>query len=152
MLTPKWEAAERSRAEAWGRSHRRIKPLRVWLNPEHGPALTALDYELVWATTWEQEANEFIAPVLGLPALPFIDWPDPRPEPGGGLYWKTPRILSWARGRAFAWIDDEIKDADRAWVAEHHDAPALLHRVDPGVGLVAADFSALAEWAEELER
>src|SRR5690606_6944803 len=103
-------------------------------DPDHGPALSALPFDLVWATTWEEEANAFVAPLLGLPELPFIAWPEPRPEPGGGVFWKTPGIVAWAQGRAFAWVDDEITEADRAWVEEHHDGPALLHRVDPRRG------------------
>lgn len=54
----------------------RRRPLRVWLNPEHGPALLGLGYELCWATTWMAEANRWIAPTLGLPELPFVDFGD----------------------------------------------------------------------------
>ncbi|MEU4302542.1 HAD domain-containing protein [Kitasatospora aureofaciens] len=150
LMTPRWAAAERRRLAWWGTPHKRPKPLRVWLNPEHGPALTALPYDLVWATTWEEEANAFIAPVLGLPELPFITWSEPRPEPEGGVFWKTPEIVAWARGRPFAWVDDHITDADRSWVRARHDGPALLHRVDPKVGLTAGDFTRLAEWARSL--
>ncbi len=149
LLTPRWEAAERRRLTAAGLPGRPVKPLRVWLDPGHGPALAALPFDLVWATTWQEEANAFIAPVLGLPALPFIRWlsPRPEPEPGSGVFWKTPEIVAWAKGRAFAWIDDEITDADRAWVAEHHAGPALLHRVDARRGLTPDDFGVLERWA-----
>jgi hypothetical protein len=123
----------------------------VWLNPDHGPILAALPFDLVWATTWEQEANDFVAPLLGLPSLPFIAWPDPRPEPEGGVFWKTPQIVAWADGRAFAWVDDEITDADVEWVRVHHGAPALVHRVDPRSGLTADDFDLLTCWAETLD-
>ena len=34
-----------------------------------GPRLTALGCDLVWATTWMAEANESIAPRIGLPSL-----------------------------------------------------------------------------------
>ncbi|GAA2826907.1 hypothetical protein GCM10010441_59220 [Kitasatospora paracochleata] len=147
LLTPQWEAAERQRLTEWGMPNRPVKPLRVWLNPDHGPALAELPYDLVWATTWEEEANDFLAPLLRLPALPFIAWSDPRPRPEGGVFWKTPDIVTWAQGRPFAWIDDQITDADRAWVRTHHNGPALLHRVDPRTGLTAADFATLADWA-----
>jgi hypothetical protein len=150
LVTPRWEAAERRRLSAWGLPDRRVKPLRVWLNPDHGPALAALPFELVWATTWEQEANDFVAPLLGLPTLPFICWLDPRPEPANGVFWKTPQIVAWADGRAFAWVDDEISDADRDWVHAHHRGPALLRRVDPRCGLTVDDFARLARWAEDL--
>ncbi|GGR59911.1 hypothetical protein GCM10010236_10830 [Streptomyces eurythermus] len=147
LLTPRWEAAERRRLTEWGLPNKPVKPLRVWLNPDHGPALDALPFDLVWATTWEEEANTFVAPVLGLPELPFIAWPSPRPEPGDGVFWKTPEVVAWAKGRVFAWIDDEITEADRTWVKEHHDGPALLHRVDPRCGLAIDDFAVLTAWA-----
>lgn len=150
FMTPRWEAAQRRRLRAWGMPDKRVKPLRVWLNAEHGTALAALPFELVWATTWEQEANDYVAPVLGLPSLPFIAWPDPRPEPGGGVFWKTPEIVAWAKGRSFAWIDDEITDADHAWVRAHHDGRALLHRIDPRFGLTVDDLALLGHWANSL--
>ncbi len=150
LSTPRWEAAERRRLAQWGLPDRLAKPLRVWLNPHHGRALNALPFDLVWATTWEEEANAFIAPVLGLPELPFIAWRSPRAEPGGGVFWKTPEIVAWTQGRAFAWIDDEITDADRAWVDTHHVGPALLHRVDPRSGLTDDDFAVLTAWATGL--
>ncbi|MCZ1013165.1 hypothetical protein [Streptomyces noursei] len=45
---------------------------------------------------------------------------------------------------------DEITDADRAWVAEHHRGSALLRRIDPRVGLTAEDFAVLGAWATGL--
>ncbi|WP_194898529.1 hypothetical protein [Catenulispora pinisilvae] len=151
LLPATWVEEQRSLLTLLGMPNKRVKPLRVWLNPDHGPALAALPYALVWATTWQYEANEYIGPVLGLPELPVIMWPEPRPEPAGGLCWKTPSIVTWAAGRAFAWIDDDITDADQAWVRTHHDAPALLRRIDPAVGLAAEDFAALAAWVEETD-
>jgi hypothetical protein len=150
LLTPRWAAAERARLAARGLPSRQPTPLRVWLNPDHGPALAALPFDLVWATTWEEEANDYVAPVLGLPALPFIPWRTPRPQPGGGVFWKTPEIIAWAAGRPFAWLDDEITDADRDWAAAHHRGPALLRRIDPRLGLLPADFTALRDWAGDL--
>jgi len=41
-----------------------------------GPALAALPCTLVWATTWQQDANTEIAPRIGLPHLP-VSWPEP---------------------------------------------------------------------------
>ena len=147
LMTPRWEAAEHRRLSEWGHSNKRVKPLRIWLDPAHGSALAALPFDLVWATTWENEANTFLSPLLGLPTLPFIAWPDPRPEPESGVFWKTPEIVTWARGRPFAWIDDQITDADRAWVQTHHNGPALLHFIDPRIGMTAQDVTLLATWA-----
>ncbi|WP_313884422.1 hypothetical protein [Streptomyces tropicalis] len=151
LLTPRWEAKERRRLAEWGLPGRPVRPLRVRLNPDHGPALTALPFDLVWATTWEEEANDYLAPLLGLPVLPYIAWSETPVRPEGGVFWKTPQIVSWAQGRPFAWVDDQITDADDAWVREHHAGPALLHRIDPRVGLDTGDFSLLADWARQLD-
>jgi hypothetical protein len=107
--------------------------------------LAALPCELVWATTWQDDANEYLAPLLGLPVLPVVEWADELPEVPG-LHWKTQGLVAWAAGRAFAWVDDEIADEDREWVAAHHPGGALLHRVDPKVGLVDFDYRVLASW------
>ena len=121
-------------------------PLLPRLDPADGPRLLALPGDLVWATTWLGEANEVIAPRLGLPDLPVVTWPDDEEDPPAGLHWKTAGLLRWAAGRPFIWIDDEITEADRRWVAARHRGRALLHRVDPRTGLTEADFAALARW------
>jgi hypothetical protein len=136
------------RPTGWDLPH--LKPLRVWLNPEHGPALMALPFELVWATTWKAEANEWIAPHLGLPELPHVEWAETHAFRSDGTYFKTHDIVTYAAGRPFAWIDDEIGNRDREYVEANHGARALLHYINPAVGLVAADFETLAKWAASL--
>ncbi|MEU3725983.1 HAD domain-containing protein [Streptomyces sp. NPDC031705] len=122
-------------------------PLLARLDPALGPRLLALPCDLVWATTWSAEANDTLAPRLGLPPLPVVDWPDPSDGEGrDGLHWKTRTLLAWAAGRPFAWADDEITPADSSWAAAHHPAPVLLHRVDPRAGLTDTDFAALGDW------
>lgn len=124
-------------------------PLLNRIDPALGPRLLALGCELVWATTWLDDANVCLAPWLGLPPLPLVGWPDEEDEAEeshGGLHFKTRRLVARAAGRPFVWLDDEIREADRAWVGAHHPAPALLHRVDPRDGLTDADFTVVREW------
>jgi hypothetical protein len=66
------------------------------------------------------------------------------------VHWKTRGLVKWAAGRSFVWVDDEIADADRTWVSEHHRGQALLHRVDPRCGLADSDFIVIADWLGEL--
>jgi hypothetical protein len=120
-------------------------PLLNRVDPALGHRLAGLGCELVWATTWMDEANGCLAPWLGLPPLPVVPWPD-APEPPGRLHWKTRPLVAWAAGRPFVWLDDEITAPDRAWTAVHHPGPALLHRVDHRHGLTEADFQAVGEW------
>jgi hypothetical protein len=65
------------------------------------------------------------------------------------LHWKTASLLARANGRPFGWLDDEITEADRRWVAAHHPARALLHRVDPYTGLTASDFEHVRRWLDD---
>ncbi|MEV6837441.1 hypothetical protein AB0N17_23560 [Streptomyces sp. NPDC051133] len=127
------------------------RPLRVWLNPAHGPALLGLGYDLCWATTWMAEANRWIAPVVGLPELPYVDFGTGlfafRPD---GVHWKTEAIVAYAQGRPFAWVDDEQSPQDTRYVGTHHPGPALLHHVDPRIGLREPDFAALRDFATTL--
>jgi hypothetical protein len=131
-----------------GAGHR---PSRVWLHPGHGAQLLALDYDLCWATTWMAEANRWIAPAVGLPELPYVDFGDAlfreRPD---GVHWKTEVLLEYAGGRPFAWVDDEQSAADDAHVRARHPAPALLHHVNPRIGLRDDDLATLAAFAATL--
>ncbi|MET7439076.1 hypothetical protein ACWERY_12160 [Streptomyces sp. NPDC004082] len=124
------------------------RPLRVWLHPGHGRALLGLGFDLCWATTWMDAANRWIAPVVGLPELPYVDFGDTllteRPD---GVHRKTEAILTYAGRRPFAWVDDEQSPADTAYVAARHPGPALLHHVNPRTGLREGDFETLARFA-----
>lgn len=116
-----------------------------------GLRLAALPCTLVWATTWEDEANTEIASRIGLPTLPVVKWPEPsdahdREDQWFGLCWKTRTLVEWADGRPFAWVDDEISDADRDWVSAHHRGRALLHHVQSFRGLTSEDFAVLGQW------
>jgi hypothetical protein len=119
------------------------------VNPALGPRLLALGCHLIWATTWMEEANECIAPLLCLPALPVMTWPDaPENDQDAriGLRWKIRGIVDRAATLPFVWIDDEITDVDRTWVATHHCGPALLHAVTASAGLTAEDIDGIAAW------
>jgi len=121
------------------------------LDPTVGPRLTALACELVWATAWEDDANTEIAPRIGLPQLPVVNWPDScdeheREDEWLGLHWKTRHLVDWAAGRPFVWVDDEITDDDTTWATANHPTRVLLHRVESSRGLIDEDFTILDHW------
>lgn len=124
----------------------RRKPLRVWLKHSHGADLLALPYELVWATTWMDEANEWIAPHLGLPELPVVKFSDSGPV-GTALHWKTRTLIEYADGRDFLWVDDEVTGRDQAFIEKEHPGRGQAHWVDARIGLTDKDFDALYGWA-----
>jgi len=120
-------------------------PLLDRLDPADGRSLLALGCRLVWATTWMTDANDLVAPRLGLPELPVVEFPEDD-QPERGLHWKTAFLTRWAAGRPFIWLDDEITQADRRWVQAHYPGKALLHRVDPFLGLTDVDFTQIRQW------
>lgn len=131
------------------------RPHLARLRLDTGPRLAGLPCTLVWATTWLEDANAEIASALGLPDLPVVRWPEPtvaheREDQWFGLCWKTRTVVDWADGRPFAWVDDEVTDADRGWVSAHHPGPALLRSIDASRGLRDQDFAALDAWLREL--
>ncbi|WP_062205770.1 HAD domain-containing protein [Streptomyces sp. NBRC 109706] len=146
-LLPFGGARPPSDLEGWDAWQHRGNPQLAKLDPAHGPRLLALPCVPMWATAWMTDANEVIAPLLGLPRLPVCELPEaPEEEVPDRLHWKTRALVETADGRPFVWVDDEITALDRAWVSAHHRGPALLHRVDPRVGLTDADFAAVDDW------
>ncbi|KAA2247685.1 hypothetical protein F0L68_40030 [Solihabitans fulvus] len=117
------------------------RPLRVWLHPQHGRWLLDLaedtGAELVWATTWEHEANRLLAPILGLPSLPVIDFDGQGQRHHGGHHGKLPAVAEWAGDRPIAWLDDEFQPLDSSWARQRtaRGAPTLLVQVDPRAGV-----------------
>ncbi|MFD7654515.1 hypothetical protein ACFV4N_11110 [Actinosynnema sp. NPDC059797] len=150
---------------AWltGRDARKRKGLRVWLHPGHGALLRDLaadtGLDLVWATTWQGEANRLVAPSIGVPELPVVEFGarDLDPErgwlPGGS--WKWSAVAEFAGDRPLAWFDDELDEvAHRAardrFLRARGDAPTLLCHVDPRRGLGADHVAAVRAWAAAL--
>jgi hypothetical protein len=109
----------------------------------------AESFELVWATGWEERANEHLPFILGLPFrdLPFLDF-DGRAV-FGSAHWKVDAIAEYAGDRPAAWIDDNIDEDCMAW-AEGRGAPTLIVHTDPAVGLTDEHVVELLRWAEEL--
>ena len=138
-------------------------------------------FDLHWATAWVDNANTIIAPLIGLPELPVIRWTNYHPldtpltvlppfeqtrsaRAGGNrrsverVHWKTRPIAQYTAllddnpaGRPFVWMDDEITDADRYYLAQVGSVgPHLLHRIDPAVGMTAVDLDLMRAWAAAL--
>jgi hypothetical protein len=124
--------------------------LRVWLNPLHGPALMALDCELIWATAWEHDANVWIGPHLGLPELPVIEWVDRDYWNPEKLHWKTKTIASWMNknrpNTPFMWLDDETTRRDRTHLIFDCGDNAEIEIISPVTGITDEHFAKLTSW------
>jgi len=117
-------------------------------------------FDLVWASGWEEKANEYLPRLLGLPApLPFLRFSRAVGQAGqgrqdgrdGGSYthWKLASIEAYAGARALAWIDDALDAACHAW-ARARGAPTLLVSTAPERGLTSREAELLLEWARGL--
>ena len=116
---------------------------RIVLNRRWGPMLRALEgdgAELAWATAWNEAANWFISPLLGLGDLPVAPARDGR---------KAETVVPWTGGRPWAWLEDrefELEDAS----ALAGDVPHLPVLVDPQKGLAGEHVEAVSQWLRAL--
>ncbi len=101
-------------------------------------------FELVWATGWEDRANDHLPPLLGLPdELPYLTFGGRAVF--GTAHWKVDALDEYAGARALAWIDDNIDETCRTWAAERA-APTLLVPTESDRGLEEAHVEVLLDW------
>ncbi|MGZ5388275.1 MAG: hypothetical protein ACXWZV_12080, partial [Solirubrobacterales bacterium] len=113
-----------------------------------GPRLNRLadTYELIWASGWEDRANDYLPNILGVPELPYLTF-------GGNArfgtaHWKLDALDEYARARPLAWIDDSLDASCHEW-AEAREAPTLLVPTESAIGLEEAHVAALEAWARD---
>jgi hypothetical protein len=125
----------------------------VWYSPENGRRLNALRdrYDLVWATMWEEDANEVISPLHELEPMPVISFAADMTLTEGYFYqhtWKLQAVKKFVgEDRPFVWIDDDLFGDAFDWVQER-SGPGLLIAAKPEIGLTQDHFSQLEAWAE----
>jgi hypothetical protein len=119
-------------------------------------------YELVWASGWEERADEHLPHLLGLPdGLPFLRFPrvsavSSATEGAAGAgprttlaHWKLQSVADYAGERPLAWIDDAFDDSCHGWAAARA-AATLLVPTDPQQGLTSREARRLEQWAREM--
>jgi hypothetical protein len=111
----------------------------------------AEDFDPVWASGWEEKAEEYLPRLLGLPAgLPFLRFERSR---GAGRsingHWKLDAIGTYAGTRPLAWIDDALDESCHEWAATRL-VPTMLVQTDPARGLTSQEASLLGAWAREV--
>lgn len=104
-------------------------------------------YELVWATGWEEKANDYLPGLLGLAELPHISFDGAARF--GSAHWKLGPIDEYAGDRPVAWIDDNFDESCHEW-AKSRAAPTLLVPTEPHLGIEEAHVAALESWAAEI--
>jgi hypothetical protein len=122
-----------------------------FLSGEAAETLRGLQSEFacVWASGWEEKANEYLPHALGLGPWPYLEL-DGRGRAGTSTaaHWKLGAVEAHAGGAPLAWIDDAVDQSVRTW-AQARDAPTLLVETDPARGLTAGDGARLRRFAAQ---
>jgi hypothetical protein len=120
------------------------------IGSEAAPRLARLAqrFELVWATGWEEKANEYLVHLLEMPSeLPTLSF-DGRAV-FGSSHWKVEAIDDYARGRAAAWIDDNLDERAETWAGGRAE-PTLLVRTSSADGITDEHVDLLLGWADQV--
>jgi hypothetical protein len=106
-------------------------------------------FELVWATGWEETANDYLPHLLELPGhLPYLTF-DGRVA-AGSAHWKIDAIAAHAGDRRpFAWIDDNVDETCHAWAAQRRGATLIIETVRHE-GMTDEHVERLIAWADGL--
>jgi hypothetical protein len=113
-----------------------------------GPRLERLSktYELIWASGWEDRANDHLPGILGLPQFPYLTF-DGRAR-FGTAHWKLQALEEYAESRPLAWIDDNLDPSCQEW-AEKRSSPTLLVPTESDIGLLDVHVEVIEQWAKD---
>lgn len=131
---------------------------RIWLSVEMGQTLLAVatkhDAEIVWSTTWNNEANHHIAPVVGFPELRVVNYDENAYSFGNSG--KLPFVSADAGTKNVVWIDDYLGYADKLWAHERHNGiateayPTLAIKPISSIGLTKNHIEIIDEFFESI--
>ncbi len=133
-------------ADAPGKFHL-IDGMAHCIDPDVGGRVARLAevFEIVWATGWEERANDSLPTILSLPGeLPFLTF-DGRAR-FGTAHWKVEAIDEYAGPRPVAWVDDCLDETCWDW-ASTRAAPTMLVPTEPDLGLMDRHVESMLGWA-----
>jgi hypothetical protein len=121
-------------------------------------------FEPVWATGWQDRANDRLSLITGIGPLPVIEFDAHRKRQSGDAgepaaaagtteaHWKLGAIGEFCATRPLAWIDDSFDQSCFDWAAarEERGEPTLLVPTEPDLGFEEAQAAVVADWAASL--
>ena len=126
--------------EKWGLASSVYETFEMNISPTIGERLLATGVDIVWLTTWCDDANTLISPLCGLPSdLPvagILDW---------HRDWKHEAIMDFydSCDEPFVWVDDEAIPEEHTLDPER----VLCIRTDSATGITAAHINEITEFA-----
>lgn len=150
VLNPDWsnsEAKKNGIRRIWHVQSGSVR-YRMLLNPTHGSWLNELSefFQLVWATTWQDEANDAIRHKLGIPELPVIYFTS---KEWVTNHSKVPDVLNYVGDTPFVWIEDDLTDRDREML-KNSGTNHRIFEIDPKIGFQREHVDAALKWNSEL--
>jgi hypothetical protein len=104
-------------------------------------------FDLIWASGWEEKANFYLPPMLGIAELPHLVFDGAARF--GSAHWKLGPLDEYSRGRPAAWVDDNFDESCYRWARER-EWPTLLVPTEPALGLGEVETEALIAWGRSL--
>ena len=128
----------------WASERIRVGPFYVHVARDLRMIVTRLHaaFEVVWATSWCEEANREVGPLVGLPRLPALDVT---------AHFRKLELVRTHAGeeRAIAWVDDRLEPAAWEW-AGGRVGSSLLLKPESRRGLTPAHADELLSFARSL--
>jgi hypothetical protein len=122
-----------------------------YISAQAGDCLRRLadSFDLVWATGWEETANEYLPRLIGLPnELPCLRFDEYAVF--GSAHWKLGAIEAYTGPtRPTAWIDDSLTEACHTW-ASSRPGPTLLVETESDKGIEEEHVQQLLAWSHQL--
>jgi len=109
-------------------------------------------FDVVWASSWEDNLVRPVAEPLGLPSWPVLPIPITAPKPHSQIGYKARAIARHLDSdpRPFAWCDDFIRRLGRLpKELKHAEMPYLLVSPNSRVGLTTRHIETLLAFAEQ---
>lgn len=124
------------------------------INPRlHGPWITRLreHADVVWASTWDRQANIHLSSLLGIDPLPVgisVSAQKPRRH-DGPIDWKSRALQQAIPGRPVLWIDDGADLADPEVWRNPADTRRTSITTAPSIGMTREHMNGVEAWVDE---
>jgi hypothetical protein len=107
--------------------------------------LFALDFELVWATTWEEDAGKAIAPLIGHGHnARWLSHYENEPR-FPSIHWKMDKLLvdQEANPSPFVWLDDELRPEH---IKKAEELGGLAIRINGAIGISRKNIADIVDY------
>ncbi len=121
----------------------------ITYSPEVGRAIAELDVDVLWLTTWREEANRWIGPLFGWPKHAVIAIED-EDMLSWRSWWKldAAQRLYGENAGPFIWVDDDLDAMVDAYDwCKSVDGLPIVPRTD--IGLSRADLLEMRRYVEQ---